>query len=90
MKVLMNHQGNLGYSAEQIEQSMTLAELLEAVTDAIDQWGDDAEVVMFQTNNGNGANFGKLHDEMFEPATPHCDDCGEELVDGEDCECATW
>ena len=61
MKVKLNHQGNLGYSADQIESRLTLAELLEQVQDAILEWGEDAEVVTLQTNNGRGANFGRLN-----------------------------
>ena len=44
--VLMAHQGNLGYGAEQVQTGVTLADLLEQVQDAITEWGDDALVVM--------------------------------------------
>lgn len=69
MKVRMNHAGNRGYAADQIEGAMTLADLLAAVEEAIIEWGEDAEVVTFQTNNGHGANFGHLHEfDLFEAA----------------------
>jgi len=73
-KILMNHSGNRGYGADQVE-GMTLAELLEQVQDAILEWGEDAEVVAFQTNNGRGANYGHLHHgyDLF-----NADECDEE------------
>ena len=79
MKVLMNYSGNRGYSADQIENPTTLSELLAQVQDAITEWGEDAEVVLFQTNNGHGANFGQLHEHpMFESAEELCYECGGE------------
>jgi hypothetical protein len=60
MKVTMMFQGNLGYGHDQVN-GMTLGELKEAVEMAICDWGEDAEVVLEQTNNGHGANFGKLY-----------------------------
>lgn len=63
MKVLLRHQGNLGYGCDQV-QGMTLGELLEAVQDAVDEFGEDTEVVTFQTNNGRGANFGSIDSNM--------------------------
>lgn len=60
MKLRMNHSGNRGYGADQVT-GISLADLLEQVQDAIIEWGEDAEVVTFQTNNGHGANFGVLH-----------------------------
>jgi hypothetical protein len=60
-RVLMAHQGNLGYAPDQIETSVTLADLLEKVQEAVDEHGEDAVVVLQQTNNGHGANYGKLY-----------------------------
>lgn len=78
MRVQMNHEGNRGYGADQIESPMTLAELLEQVQEAVTEWGEDAEVVTFQSNNGRGANFGRLQSGygLFESAEE--EDEGEE------------
>lgn len=59
-KVLLNVESNLGYGADQVK-GMTLADLLEAVEMAIEDWGADTEVVLHQTNNRYGANFGTVH-----------------------------
>jgi hypothetical protein len=68
MKVLMNHQGNLGYGPDQVK-GMTLDDLLAEVEQAIEDFGGDAEVIPHQTNNGRGANYGALQRfELFEPA----------------------
>lgn len=70
-KVLLNCEGNLGYGPDQIHSGTTLACLLEAVEEAIAEWGEDAEVVLHQTNNGRGANFGKLAKwTLFDAADP--------------------
>lgn len=60
MKVLLNVESNLGYGADQVK-GMTLADLLEAVEMAIEDWGADTEVVPHQINNQYGANFGTVH-----------------------------
>jgi hypothetical protein len=88
MKVLMYHQGNLGYAADQIENANTLADLRDAIEDAIDRFGKDAEVVLFQTNNGYGANFGKIctSEDIFQSAAGECEECGEELNGEGECE----
>lgn len=59
-RVNLSIESNLGYSADQIERPMNLGDLLEAVQDAIDEWGEDAEVVIHQINNRYGANFGRI------------------------------
>ena len=58
--VRMNAQSNLGYAADQIDRPMSLGDLLAAVEDAVAEYGEDAQVVMHQVNNGYGANFGQL------------------------------
>lgn len=60
-RVLIGHQGNLGYAPDQIDTSFTLGDLLEAVQEAVEEWGEDAIVVTHQTNNGRGANYGSLY-----------------------------
>lgn len=59
-RISLNVEGNLGYGADQIQTKLTLADLLEQVQDAIELWGDDAEVVLYQNNNQYGANYGRL------------------------------
>ena len=67
MRINLNIDSNLGYSADQIERPMNLGDLLEAVEVAIVEWGEDAEVVIHQMNNRYGANFGKIADyDVFE------------------------
>lgn len=70
-KLLMHYSGNLGYGADQVN-GQTLGEMLEAIQEAIDEYGEDAEVVLCQGNNGRGANYGRLANvlEMFELAEP--------------------
>lgn len=57
--VLLGVNDNQGYAPDQIDTSVTLATLLEAVEDAINQFGEDAKVVVA---NGQryGAGFGSL------------------------------
>lgn len=86
-KVLLRAESNLGYGADQVDSGMTLGALLEAVQTAVDEWGEDAEVVLFQTNNRYGANFGKLDQwQTFEaPETEECEECGTPLNDEGEC-----
>jgi len=67
-KVLIRAESNLGYAADDVEgNSVTLGGLLEAIQDAVTEWGEDAQVVLFQTNNQYGANYGRLAQyELFE------------------------
>ncbi|AVJ49946.1 hypothetical protein FDJ43_gp48 [Microbacterium phage Koji] len=57
--VLLGVNDNQGYSPDQINTSVTLADLLEAVQQAILDYGEDAKVVVA---NGQryGAGFGSL------------------------------
>lgn len=59
-RIQMNVESNLGYAPDQIDQTITLADLLNQVQSAINEWGADAEVVLHQTNNAYGANYGRL------------------------------
>lgn len=59
MKINMNHSGNGGYAPDQVN-GMTLGALLEAVQEAIVEWGEDAEVVLHQVNNQYGASYGSF------------------------------
>lgn len=76
MRVLMNHQGNLGYGPDQIDNPITLNDLQELIEEAIVEWGGDAEVVMHQTNNGHGANYGSLYrHDLFDPVEQEDEEC---------------
>jgi hypothetical protein len=84
MRVLMNHQGNLGYGPDQINNPITLNDLLEQIEEAIAEWGGDAEVVAYQTNNGHGANYGSMYrHELFEAVDGACEECTGSVT----CEC---
>lgn len=76
MRIQMNFSGNRGYTADQIDTPMRLDDLLVMVQEAVEEWGEDAEVVMHQTNNGHGANYGHLERwaDLFDSITcPECD-----------------
>ena len=55
---------------------MTLADLLEAVQEAIDTYGAEATVVTHDSGNRYGANFGRLDQwgELFADADADPDD----------------
>lgn len=59
-RISLSVEGNLAYGAAQIENPLTLSDLLEQVQEAINEWGEDAEVVLYQSNNRYGANYGRL------------------------------
>ena len=62
----LRHEGNTGYAADQIDGEWTLGALLDAVQAAIDEHGEDARIVTYQTNNGYGAQYGNLpFDDLF-------------------------
>lgn len=68
-RVILNISDNQGYAPDQIATKMTLARLLEAVEEAIEDFGPDAQIVL---NNGQryGASYGYIVDsgsaELFE------------------------
>jgi hypothetical protein len=55
--VLINISDNQGYEPDQIDTPITLAAMLESIQEAIEEFGDDAKVVL---NNGQryGASYG--------------------------------
>ena len=74
--LLLSIQPNEGYSPDQVERRMTLAELQEAIEYAIDEYGDDAEIVL---DNGQryGAQYGYIAgrvDDLFCEADNDDDD----------------
>jgi hypothetical protein len=64
--VLISIDDNRGYSPEQIETKVTLADMLASVQEAIEQFGEDAKVVLF---NGQqyGAGFGRFQTQGWDP-----------------------
>lgn len=90
MNVKMNFEGNLGYAADQVSNKMTLADLLTQVEEAIEKYGEDAEVVSFQTNNRYGACYGSLDQwsGLFtsDEDDVECEECGgEQGFHADDC-----
>lgn len=59
---------------------MTLRDLLGLVQEAIEEFDQYAVVVLHQTNNQYGANFGRLSPwQLFEAEeSPECENCGTE------------
>ncbi len=63
-RVILNISDNQGYAPDQISTKMTLARLLEAVEEAIEDYGSDAQIIL---NNGqrHGAGYGSIIDPGF-------------------------
>lgn len=83
MKLALSHNANQGYGPDQVK-GMTLRDLLTAVQEAIDEHGEDAEIVTKDNGNRYGANWGTLdsYGDLFTPTeTNTCDECGSELDD---------
>ena len=57
MKLTMLISPNQGYGPDQVE-GLTLADLRELVNEAIDEHGEDAEVVTYDSGNRYGAKYG--------------------------------
>lgn len=90
MKVQMNVQPHRGYSSDQVtENSMTLADLLAKVEEAIEEFGEDATVFTFDASNRYGASYGGFDTwgTLFEGEKEHdvCKECGTELDDEGEC-----
>ena len=90
MKVQMNIAPHRGYSADQVgDNATTLGELMARLQEAIDEHGEDAELVTFDASNRYGASWGGWDNwgTMFEPVegSEECEVCGE--PDGHDPEC---
>lgn len=60
MFAVVNVIPNQGYSADQVSTSITLARLRDEVQEAIDEWGEDVEVVTFDAGAVGGAKYGKF------------------------------
>lgn len=83
-EVLLSVNPNAGYGPDQITQGLTLGELLAAVEEAVELYGEDARVV---TENGQryGARYGFIHRDPIVPAGT-CEFCGEpDCPGGEEC-----
>lgn len=62
--VHLKFEGNLGYSADQVdrgERGLTIGDLISALEEAAEEFGEDTPVVLYQVNNPYGANFGRLY-----------------------------
>lgn len=59
-KVLLSVSNNEGYAADQIDNSMTLRDLYQAIEEAMETYGEDCMIVTKDTGNRYGANFGKI------------------------------
>ena len=67
-KLLLNFQGNLGYGADQIAKGITLDDLQAAIEEAIENYGGDTEVVVYQGNAQYGAKYGRIDTyDVFSP-----------------------
>ena len=64
-RVQLNFEGNLGYSAEQVDKggyALTIADLIMALEEAATEYGEDATIVLRQMNNPYGASYGNIYD----------------------------
>ncbi|AVJ51045.1 hypothetical protein FDJ44_gp54 [Microbacterium phage Pikmin] len=63
--IAINISDNQGYSSDQVETSVTLGSILESIQEAIEEYGEDTKVVLY---NGQryGATFGKIDTEYGE------------------------
>jgi hypothetical protein len=59
-RVILPISDNEGYAPDQIRTGITLLELLEAVEEAIAEFGEEAVVVTLDRDNRFGAGFGRL------------------------------
>lgn len=66
-RVILNISDNEGYSPDQIDDTITLGDLVAALEEAIEQYGEDARVIL---NNGQryGAKYGSIrpYSNLFE------------------------
>lgn len=60
MKAILSIRDNEGYTAEQVDARFTLGDLLREVETAVDDLGEDTEVVTFNLNNPRGASWGRI------------------------------
>lgn len=59
-QLLLDVSPNNGYGPDQVEQKLTLAQLLEAVENAISEYGEDAEIITHDVTNSRGAKYGYI------------------------------
>ncbi len=74
-QVLMNVKTNQGYAPDQIERTITLADLQAALEQAIADFGEEAQVVVF-SGKSYGADYGSLdcYGDLFEAVDGDDDD----------------
>lgn len=58
-QVLMNIRTNQGYAPDQIDRTVTLADLKAALEEAIEEFGEEAQVVVFG-GKSYGADYGSI------------------------------
>lgn len=71
-KLILNVTPNAGYAADQVN-GLTLAELRDLIADAIDEYGEDAELVTYDGGNRYGAKFGTISTDPIEDADADAD-----------------
>lgn len=59
-KVLLAVTNNQGYGPDQVSGSMTLGALRDALEEAINTYGEEAEIVTKETGNRYGARYGSV------------------------------
>ena len=84
--VILQLDSNIGYTADQITNRITLSDLRDYIEEAIDLYGAEAEVVTQDQDNITGAAFGRIRvsshtsvDELFTREIgldDECDICG--------------
>lgn len=60
-RVILAVDNNRGYAADQIEQTMTLQDLMARLEEAIEMFGPDALIVTHDAGNGYGASYGGIN-----------------------------
>ena len=83
--IAMAINSNVGYTAAQARNDLTLRDLLTAVEEAIEQYGDGARIVTADDGNRYGANWGNIDQwrDLFTPTSATagdyvCGDCYDE------------
>lgn len=86
-KVILSINSNQGYAPDQVaDKSITLADLLQAVQDAVEEFGGEARVVLDEGGR-YGANFGYLsqwEDLFTDGDATDCGECGEPVREGDE------
>ena len=69
-RVTLEITNNQGYAPDQVTHTITLGDLQEILTEAINSYGEDAQIITHDGGNKYGANYGGiLPHEWIAPAT---------------------